>query len=349
MKNKKFSILLMILGVGLLLVGIVLMIIGTGDNEKKLDSNNINNDVVDNKDDSNNCKYVYSKDGKFNFEFKCDSVSVEIDNLIFKFDKNEDDTYHLNVLNDNQSIYNSKDSEFVMYTEKQAGNTTISNINDLYFVHSYAVGQCGDIGYLVVISSTGEVIKTFTGIFEFDKDNNTIYVNETTSEECGNVESKDSLYDLYKVVESNLVKVGSGYEFKGDTTVVDDNLSFVYSLEEDNLYLNILYNNNNIFSSKAKGMMIYGEDHAGYTKIHKIDDVYLIDTAAAHQCGNKGSLIVVNTSGKVLGIYDSLNLNIDLLSKKVTFIEDKNNECTNIEGSNLEEVIYYINGNTFSK
>lgn len=347
MKNKKFSILLMVLGIVLLLVGIVLMVIGTDDKEKNLD-NNTNNDVVDNKD-NNNCKYVYSKDKEFNFEFKCDSLNVEVDSLIFKFDKNEDSTYSLSVLNNDQVVYNSKDSGIVMYTEEQAGNTKITNINDLYFVHSYAASQCGDMGYLVVISSTGEVIKTFNGIFEIDKDNNTIYVNEMNSQECGNVESKDSLYDLYKVVETSLVKVGSGYEFISDTTVVDGNISFVYSLEEDNLYLNILYNGNNIFSSKTNGIMIYGENHAGYTKIHKIDDVYLIDTAAAHQCGNKGSLIVVNTSGKVLGTYDSLNLNIDLSSKKVTFIEDKNDECTNVEGSNLKEVTYYISGNIFSK
>jgi len=96
-------------------------------------------------------------------------------------------------------------------------------------------------------------------------------------------------------------------------------------------------------------MMIYSKEHGGYTMIHKSDDVCLIDTAAAHQCGNKVFLIVVNASGKVLVIYDSLNLNIDTDNKKITFVEDKNNECTNIEDSELKEATYYINGNMFNK
>ena len=346
MKNKKFSILLMVLGVVLLLVGVVLMIIGADEKESKTDNNDTNNVVNSNED---KCKYVYSKDDNFSFEFKCDSVKIESDNLLFKFDKNEEGTYSLDILYNDQSIFNSKNNNMIMYTEEQAGNTIITNINDLYFVHSYAAGQCGDMGHLIVISSSGELLKTFSGIFKIDKNNNNIYVNEITNEECGNVLGKEELYDLYKVVESKLVKVSSGYEFKEDTVVNDGNLSFVYGNENDNLYLNISYNGNNIFSSKTNGIMIYGDEHAGHTNIHKIDDIYLVDTAAAHQCGLKGSLIVINSNGNLIGTFDSLNLKIDYDNKKVTFIEDKNNECTNVEGSNLIEVTYQINGNMFSK
>lgn len=339
MKNKKISILIVVLGLILLVIGAVLMFMGTDDKDKLSSDQEINDE----------CKYNLSKEGELVLDFKCDNFNVEGQDLLFKFSKNEEDTYNLNITYNDKNIYSSYDNDVVMYSEKEAGNTSITNINDLYFVHTYATSQCGNLGHLIVVSNIGEVVNSFNGIFEISKEDSVLYVNEMTNQECGEIEAKEGLYDQYNIVGSRLNKVGSVYEFNSDTTVSDGNLDFEYGKLEEENYLNILYNGNNIFSSKDKNITIYSEEYAGYTKISKIDNVYLIETAAAHQCGNKGTLIVTNSNGELLGVFDSLNFKTNKQDKSFTFIKDEKNSCANLEEEVYEEVIYYINGSNISE
>lgn len=349
MKSKKIGILGVILGVLLLVLGVVLMVVDTNDKTlPKVEDNKNNNNNNNNNNNSNECKYNLSGD-ELVLDFTCDSFDVSGENVTFKFNKGENESYSLNVMYGENSIYSSTEKNVEIYTEDQAGKTSIISIDQLYFVYTYAAGQCGDYGHLIVISQNGEVVKSLNGIFDIDKENKIVYVREMTLEDCGNINGNDTLYDQYTISGTMMDKVGSAYDFEFDTTVSDGNLTFEYSSEEDNHYLNILYNGTNIFDSKQKGIDIYSEDQAGYTKISKIDSVYLIETSLAHQCGNKGTLIVVNGEGKLLGVYDTLDAKVNYYNKSVKYSVYDDGKCLDGENAEFDSVIYYINGNNFSK
>ena len=160
--------------IGLIVIGLILLILGgvfsftskvddnNDDSSKVVDSNKNNGEPIISED---GCDVVQTNKGYVDTELSswCEEFHLDVDGLKFNFVKDEVGMFNLEVVYKDKVSYSSLTNGKTIYSDEQAGHTRIKKIDDLYFIDTAAAAQCGYIGSLIVVTSTGEFIGGIAG------------------------------------------------------------------------------------------------------------------------------------------------------------------------------------------
>lgn len=209
--KKKVSIGLIVIGLILLILGVVFSFTSkvddnNDDSSKVVDSNKNNGEPIISED---GCDVVQTNKGYVDTELSswCEEFHLDVDGLKFNFVKDEVGMFNLEVVYKDKVSYSSLTNGKTIYSDEQAGHTRIKKIDDLYFIDTAAAAQCGYIGSLIVVTSTGEFIGEYSTIdVNIDKDYKEVTYYIDPNNTCGNINNLQLVKVVYTVKGTDFIE-----------------------------------------------------------------------------------------------------------------------------------------------
>lgn len=204
--------------IGLIVIGLILLILGgvfsftskvddnNDDSSKVVDSNKNNGEPIISED---GCDVVQTNKGYVDTELSswCEEFHLDVDGLKFNFVKDEVGMFNLEVVYKDKVSYSSLTNGKTIYSDEQAGHTRIKKIDDLYFIDTAAAAQCGYIGSLIVVTSTGEFIGEYSTIdVNIDKDYKEVTYYIDPNNTCGNINNLQLIKVVYTVKGTDFIE-----------------------------------------------------------------------------------------------------------------------------------------------
>lgn len=204
--------------IGLIVIGLILLILGgvfsftskvddnNDDSSKVVDSNKNNGEPIISED---GCDVVQTNKGYVDTELSswCEEFHLDVDGLKFNFVKDEVGMFNLEVVYKDKVSYSSLTNGKTIYSDEQAGHTRIKKIDDLYFIDTAAAAQCGYIGSLIVVTSTGEFIGEYSTIdVNIDKDYKEVTYYIDPNNTCGNINNLQLVKVVYTVKGTDFIE-----------------------------------------------------------------------------------------------------------------------------------------------
>lgn len=205
--------------IGLIVIGLIALITGgvmTFTYKEDSNSNN-NTDVVNNNKNNgepiiseDSCDVIQTNKGYVDTELSswCEEFHLNVDGLEFNFVKDAEGMFNLEVVYGGEVSYSSLNSGKTIYSDEQAGHTRIKKIDDLYFIDTAAAAQCGYIGSLIVVTSTGEFVGDYSVIdVEIDKDFKKVSYYTDPNNTCSNINNSELVKFVYTVNGTDFAQV----------------------------------------------------------------------------------------------------------------------------------------------
>ena len=204
--------------IGLIVIGLILLILGgvfsftskvddnNDDSSSVVDSNKNNGEPIISED---GCDVVQTNKGYVDTELSswCEEFHLDVDGLKFNFVKDEVGMFNLEVAYKDKVSYSSLTNGKTIYSDEQAGHTRIKKIDDLYFIDTAAAAQCGYIGSLIVVTSTGEFIGEYSTIdVNIDKDYKEVTYYIDPNNTCGNINNLQLVKVVYTVKGTDFIE-----------------------------------------------------------------------------------------------------------------------------------------------